>query len=151
MSKRHRIYTIIMAALAAALLLTACQPTPDEVVVINKNDVGEEIKNSAEKSITVPDAWDEQVTNENGDTYIDVNAKISIPDTDAFCVMSVEPGKFSQEEVDKLVNYFSQGKPLSASNAKMTKTEIEARIIELKSVLSKAENGTEDYGTPEER
>ena len=143
-------YKKVIVVICLALLLSACQKTPDEEVVIGKNDLNEKIGVSAEKAITVPDVWEENIKNENGDSFILFEASIVMPDVNTFSVASVQPTGFSQARASELVDYFSKGQPLIASNDTWTKAEIEEQIIELKEILTQAEAGNEEVGNSEE-
>lgn len=143
-----------LSILVLVLFFTACQPTPEKPAVAEKNDGQMEQKISATAApgnkYTAPDKWKEIINNDSGEPFIEIDAPITLPQVDKYPVVSVKPGKYTQELVNKMVGYFSQGKPLIAVNETLTKKAIEERIIDLKATLEQAKNGKEDIGTPEE-
>ncbi len=142
-----------IACICATLLLiltAACQPTPEAEAVVQKTGLYEKIEAPAQTVFAAPQVWQEQINDESGDIFVDIDAAVTLPDADAFPVIGAKPGAFSQQTVDALVAYFSQGQPLYAADDTMTKAEIEARILDLKQILSEVQNGLEDAGTPQE-
>lgn len=144
--------------LTIAVLFSACQSTPDDTFVINKNDdtmqnvINQTAISSAknQETILASDTWNEEMKNDDLNKFVQINANITVPNTNKYAVIEVKPGKFDQAQVDSLVNYFSQGNILYDKDASLTRTEIEQRIIEAKSDLVLAQNGDKDMPSTDE-
>lgn len=87
------------------ILLTACQPTPEEEIVVNKGDGALEIKLQATpvppeeaQAFAVPDCWQE--TLEIGDSRVVFDAAVECPVT-AFPVFEVEEASFTAQTVNE--------------------------------------------------
>lgn len=116
------------------LLLTAaaCQPTPEEPVIVGKNDGAlEEIMQQTPAATfepyQAPAHWSETV--EEDKLTIEIDTDIALRDASAYPVVKVEPVVFSQEQVNALVNYFAAGKKFYEPPVQ-TKADFEAQIVE---------------------
>jgi PBP1b-binding outer membrane lipoprotein LpoB len=94
--------TWIILLLVTAMLLSACQPTPKVQIVVNKGgDAMEQmVKQTSDPSAqssayTAPENWKEDINNENGESFIKIDAPVNMPDVDKYPVIEVKPGKFS--------------------------------------------------------
>ncbi len=128
MRSRHRIYTSIMAALTAALLLTACQPTPDKAVVVG-GDLEEKIVRSS-ASVTVynaPQNWQETLDIGHG-IKATFNASVTVPDVTAFPVYKATQVKLSESKIKPILDYFVQGREIMKA-PEPTKDEIENELV----------------------
>jgi len=95
--KRGISYILITCYLCS--FLSACQPTPEKAVVVNKNDFEGKIQQSeapAEKYIA-PKSWKEIILTENGFFIVVIDANITIPDATDFPVVVIEPMQISSE------------------------------------------------------
>ncbi len=150
MKKIKLIYTVLVIM----LIMTACRSTPEEPIVIDKGDDNMDFvqSNSISTSISsqYPSSWTEKIQNNEGSDFIDINATVKFPAINSIPIICVKPHAFSQGEVENLVQYFSQGKPLYSTDETMTKSDIEMHVIELRGILEEAKDGNEDLGTPEE-
>jgi beta-lactamase regulating signal transducer with metallopeptidase domain len=125
------------ALLAAVLLLTcfttACQPTPDDPAVVNKNDgsLEEALQTSPQPpaSYKAAEHWSETAANDKLKIVIDTD--VFLPGVTEYPVFKLEPAAFSQQRVDELVNYFAQGKRLHLPHV-MTKTDYAEWIVNAK-------------------
>lgn len=143
--KWKRLNLIILACICIVFVLTACQPTPEEKIVVGKNDGSQEViyeTASGSQSFDYPESWQETFSSEDDKVVIDINANLEVPDVDAFPVVNVAPADISNEDMKELVRYFFEG-PVYDSTDKRTRAEIQEEILELKADMqSLQQNGT---------
>lgn len=109
---KKRVFIILFATL---LLLCACQPTPDEPVVIGKDNEAM-IEKAKETSAPVstgttlreqlgcPEVYSVSFTDETKKINITGEAPILLPDTEGLPLLFVEADRFSQETVSAFFN-----------------------------------------------
>ncbi len=147
MRSNRRIYTIIMAVLAAALLLPACQPTPDEAVVINKGDgklvgiiagptasqqtiaskeTGNIEEADAGETVTYTEHWKETYTL----PYLtcEIDADVILPVVNEYPVFKVQQRDFDTAALSKIVDYFTKD-AIGVRDTSDTKEELENKLI----------------------
>ena len=128
------------AAMCIALLmlsvsvLTACQPTPEEPVVVQRDALEEKIMEPEETAVPeatyeAPDHWTDNA--EEGAIIINIDADVIMPEVSAYPVIKLEPLVFSQERVDELVHYFAGDRKLYQPNL-LTKKDYEDALIQAK-------------------
>ncbi len=126
MRKRRRIYTIILAALALALLLGACQPTPAEAPVIGKTvDYLENVDETPFTRYEAPPRISE--SEEINGLSLKIDAEVTVPDTDGYSVMEISKKVFDVNTYKEIMNYFHPDEPWFKEPA-LTKDEIVERI-----------------------
>ncbi len=143
MAKRTNGATRTAAVFIALMLLiacftTACQPTPEKTVIVNKEQglPSEALKTGADEQpsesplIDVPDTWTDDVAL-NEASSANINADISIPGTGAFPVYRLERKELTQDRLNELINYFAPGATFSSHDV-FTKEYYEQRLIEAK-------------------
>ena len=142
----------IYALLAIMILLfAACQPTPEEEIVVNKNDgkLEQAIKNTdvpeENSDIHAQNKWMQNVQNSDGGLFIRISAEICIPQAESFPVIRIQPIGFTQEQTDRVLRYFAEGKTLYSDDMPMSKEEITQMILELELEYAKFENGDEGF------
>ena len=104
----------IWIILCCAVLLTACQATPDESVVIGKGDGQLEEKIlSQQTDAPLPTDIPQSGTNitqtykhENLDITIEIDALVDTQDGKTMPAAKVTPYKFTQEDVDRIYEHF---------------------------------------------
>ena len=150
MTKRTGLTARMAAVLLALLLLftcftTACQPTPETPVVVNKN---EGVLEAAIAATPAPAAGYEAPKRLEMEPFmvgdkltVNVDAAVDIPNIDTFPVYEFVPALFSQEQIDGLVDYFYKDQPLYNSGTGWTKSIFEQKIVELKKIKQEILNG----------
>lgn len=146
------------AAVMAGLLVvccftTACQPTPDEAVVVNKNkNLVEEVQKAETesaaadspcylKALDLPECYTFSSQNETASLKINVDADVTKPQADKMPFARVKAMSLTQEMVTGMFNYlFPDEKPFMPREQK-TRSEIQDEIIGFKRIL---ERGTLD-------
>jgi hypothetical protein len=157
--------SVLTALFITMSVLPACQKTPDKPIVVNKGDnkLIEKIEGSnsealAPSGFSSPEASRtanavatlgapahvlDSFTGVDGKIVVNVDADVFLPDASAIPVVKMAPGKFTQEQVDAMVAWFMQGKPLYKQGKEMSKKDIQAEIIRLKAELTKNEDERE--------
>ncbi len=133
---RVKLTAALMAGvIAVCCFTTACQPTPDKPVIVNKNqsyddimstDTGEAEENN--EPYTVPEKLTENI--EEGNLTIHADIPVELPQTTDFPVSIVKQRTFTQDEVDNIVDYFAQGRKMYKQKTFQTKDEIMDMITE---------------------
>ena len=143
---------LLISILILSVFLSACQKTPEENAVMQKED----IKNQIEKKSTyeneifpAPEMWVEKFVETAGNLTVDINAHISIPQAFPLAV-STERTVFTQDFADKFLEYFIGDKHLYKINEEMTKKEIEAEILKMELALEKSKENANKEQNPEE-
>jgi hypothetical protein len=135
-------------AFVLVFTLAACQVTPEEPIVVQKDTermvekAGEEPGGTAISDLGVPlDRYTFDSTGANGKLTIHADAPVTLPDTETMPIVRASVSLFTQEQVTGMFNYlFPDEKPVNNSQTE-TKASIEEEIIRMKKQLS--EN---DYG-----
>lgn len=140
---------LLCVVLLVCFLLAACQPTPAEPIVVNKNkDLVEEVQSQPSPSaadeshklrnIVLPDGhYTYSSQNEAASLTINVDADIVKPQADKMPLARVKPLEFSQEMVTGMFNYLYPDEKPSLPRTQLTKDEIQDQILSLKRLLSK--------------
>ncbi len=143
----------VVFTLFAVCALAACQPTPEESVVVNKN------KGVLESAFTatpeafdrsdVPNTWTLEPFDANAKLTVSADARVEVPDTDAYPVYEIVKGRFTQEQADKVIDYFFGDAALYEANLPLTKAELQERLVQAKRVYQECLEGTND-ASPED-
>lgn len=150
---------LMLLVFAAAILISACQPTPDKPPIVGKNDGKFEDKilqtQATSQSFTYPDNWKQDFQNDEDRVTIQIDAKLEVPDVSAYPVVNVAPASFTNDNIKRMVNYFFAGKPAYDDIGEHIKSELDKFILQDKADLVTLEqNGKVHYTskifTPEE-
>ncbi len=100
--KRPRLFAAVScAALLASLFLTACQPTPEQEVVINKSD-GTLENAIAQTPAAAETAYDAPVHYTGSDSYFDglmqviFDMDVTVPGATRYPIYTAAPAEFTQ-------------------------------------------------------
>ena len=121
------------------VLLSACQATPDEPVVIQK-DLEQMIEKATKEDDTqqdtslaaclnAPEIYTTSFDGYNGGLSVNVNATVTVPDSDGISVVRIGRHEFTQEEADKMMEVFLQGATLYEVDQSLTKEEIQEKLV----------------------
>lgn len=151
----------IMAAIFAVLLvlaLAACQATPEQSIVKGK-DLDKMIEKATEETAGQSDqaegetlaaklgaqaTYTKELEDPSGKVKISVDAQVIVPDTAGITVQRVERGKFTQEQVDVLAGQLVKGALFSGDDFKLTKSDIQQKILEVQAAMAGADAGNTD-------
>lgn len=142
--KRNALFLMV---LVMGLSLTACEKSPEQKLVAQKNQerleaaakeepkVGSTLKDVA---ATASATYEYHYENEAGTVKIDANqAPVTIPLKDSIPMYHVYCGEFSQELVDKVYDYFfPDGEAYVTTGTDFTKDDCEKRILEFKQTIA---------------
>ena len=103
---------VLALLLLLLLTLTACQPTPDEEIVVGKDDGLQTAEAGEEKAYEAPEHWAEDEPVTLSDLTVTIDAEVVVPDVTAYPVIGVSDKAFTQEEADRIIAFLSQGKNL---------------------------------------
>ena len=144
----------ITAILLTSLLLftcftTACQPTPENSIVVGKDMQAmlskaksyQDPKGSLKERLDVPDKLQTSVQSENGKFKTTVDANIVLPDVNSIPIVRVEGQSFDQQTVEKIKGiFFDNGKCYDPDAlSEETKTELIDVLAQLKQRKSELE------------
>lgn len=131
----NKIVSFFLVVLFWGMLMTGCKATPQNEIVVRKNNpVQIDDKNYDTKETTplnAPETWEEEVA-VNDQFIIRINASISTPEVEHYPILQVKPAKFLQEDIDDFKNYFIKDKKLFVWPADVTKEELEQELISFK-------------------
>ena len=110
-------------------LLSGCQPTPEKSAVVQKNNLDEQIMQTAAPSSTdaAQDIWQE--TLEQDGVKVTIDAAVEIPDVTSWPVIEVTPYGFTEQDARLAVETLMQGKPIYEADTVRSKADIEQDII----------------------
>ena len=131
----------LVVVLFAAVCMAACQPTPEKPIFVGKNyeDMLEKAKDysdnqagvSIKDSIKAPDTFVYDYSGNN--MTISANVVLTIPEVSTVPILRVAPKDFSLNQALLFVDtFFSEAQELIQSRNDLTKSEMEAIVIELK-------------------
>lgn len=138
---------IFLMALVVGLSLTACEKSPEQKLVAQKNQERLEAaaKEEPKEGSTLKDVaatasaiYEYHYENEAGTVKIDANqAPVTIPLKDSIPMYHVYCGEFTQELVDKVYDYFfPDGEAYVTTGTDFTKDDCEKRILEFKQTIA---------------
>ena len=143
--KTGRAMRIVSAIVACMILVccftTACQPTPEKPIVINKNDgkleesivqagsAGKE-ENSEAIVNSIPERWMGEYTEEDGSIRFVVDAPIEGADLEKYPVVEACAADFSEEQLARFMDYFVGDKKLFVNGE--TKRDVGRQLIDAK-------------------
>lgn len=153
----RKIYALLITIM---VFITACQPTPEELVVQNKAD-GElmdkieatAVENTA-TAAPIAETTQENVQEEEKDDgykvighesfeqtlvngmHLVADADVAMPDTESFPIIKFRRKEFSQEDLINAVNVLIGNKTLFDTDISMTKAQIDEIILGIKLKLN---------------
>ncbi len=160
--------SLIILLLSCMLLLSACQPTPEKPIVVQKdtNKMIEQATKAEDTSdrnepvhqvmlvdkLQIPDKVSFASESAKGYLHLNVDAKTYYPDVEKMPIYRMNIKPFSQEQVDRMVEVFMQGQPIVTMDEKehgvITQEQISALILRYQKII--AEERWEVYGSTKE-
>ena len=131
--KGRAIAALIAVMMLATGVLTACQPTPDEAVVVNRSELEEKIAATATPGTTyepyeAAEHWTDTI--ERGALTVSVDTDVTLPGVDQYPVTILAPVTLSQERIDEMVHYFAGDSKLFCYPSVFTKADYQEMLIE---------------------
>jgi beta-lactamase regulating signal transducer with metallopeptidase domain len=142
-------FAVIVLALTMAFagFTSGCQPTPEKPIVVNKADGELERKITAsaapEGKYEAPDTWEDAFFKDK--LFVEVDAKIGMPDVTEYPVMNAEQTGFTQEQTDTIIKCLMQGKTMYNTARVLTKAELQQRILDMKTAITEIKSGSKKY------
>ncbi len=143
----------IMIIAIAMFILTSCQPTPEQNVVVEKDTermVEQAMPESKQEDIPTigelvsEDRYVYEETGADGKLTLTMDAEIVVPDVDYMPIAEVSKDIFTQEQVSKMFNYFFPSGEATIDMPQVElKSDIERAILETKQELAKTEDATQ--------
>jgi beta-lactamase regulating signal transducer with metallopeptidase domain len=128
---------LLVLLMAFMCFTTACQPTPEKPIVVDKRDMEKKITEAPSASQTAA-ASDKLTKNfSQGKMNVTVSAKVAVPGVEKFPVVKTEPAGFTQEQADRIVKVLMQGKPIYDPPTQQTKAELQKQIVYYKAMAEK--------------
>lgn len=120
---------LLMPVMIIAMILSACQPTPDEPAVIYGRDLEDKITLSSASlaAYEAPESWKETLDSID----VEIDATISVPNVTAFPIYQVEKALFDREMTEPLTDYFVGDRPVMKYTGP-TREELEERLLYFK-------------------
>ena len=142
-------YTLLIAII---LLITACQPTPETEVVVNKNDGKFEqaleatptetviTQETAEEKIPIeyPDKWQGYYEKYDGRLKMNIDAEVIVSDATKYPVAEIKPYYIPIEQANKIIKAIFGTLDIYLVQYKKTKKDIENMIVQVKADINKA-------------
>ena len=141
-NKKFRIILLFLFA-CSTLLFAACQPTPENEAIVNKNN-----SNLEEKVLDTPAlseeptetnekiVWDEtqNVDTEIGECSITVSMDVDTPESPGpVSVYLIEPAEFSLDDYESVVSYLMPGE---IYDGRLSKQDVTLEILNTKKLIS---------------
>ena len=142
-------FTAILLSIFTLFALTACQPTPEAAVVMQKDTDrmveqavgdGESAALPLREQLAAPDMMN--VTAEEDGFTILAHASVILPETDAIPVITVKAGSFSQELTNRLWDLLIGDKAMykPCTEDDRTKAELEQAIINIQNDIERIQH-----------
>lgn len=134
---------ILLATLMVLPVLSGCQQTPENPLVVGKDTTkmlemamaAQDTQGSLSEVLGITsDRFETNLKDQSGNIKVAVNADVVLPDADSIPLVRVEAQPFDQQTVDKLIAaLFGEGKLYETDSlTQLTKSEISERLTQLK-------------------
>lgn len=134
--KKSKLVVVISLSIALIMFLTcfttACQPTPEGDIVINKNPVATSQGNNASAN-SFEIAWHDTTEANALELSIDVDKKIN---ANNIGIYTAKKSEINKEEIESIVQTLANGHSFRETTQMLSKEDIEERIIRLKAQIS---------------
>ena len=153
--KMKKIVSIMAAVLAAVILFTGCQTTPEQQVVIGKDmeqmlEKAQDDTSQSDESLggsalsdrlNVPEVY--QVADEyyDGRLSLHANAQIQLPEESQIPSVRVSAGEFDQDRVNALYDVLVEDAQMYTRSDERTKAQLEKAIISKKEYIERIKAG----------
>ena len=135
-----KIYALLVII---AILMTACQKTPDAPIVREKNEEGiiEAIENkdsgnnkteTSQSSFQYRSTWQEEIEGRSDKLSVTVSADVVVPNGGNMPIVSIYPIYISEGIAAKMMNVLGQGNAFYPMSKIRTKDDLMTEILELK-------------------
>ncbi|WP_062106734.1 DUF6034 family protein [Bacillus niameyensis] len=136
----------LITSIITVTFLAGCQATPENPVVIQKDTeqmVNVAKTNQNNKKLTemlnAPATLQTSVTDKSGNVVVNANAEVVVPDVEGIPTVRVAKHPFTQEEANKILDYFIGDNELIDENSIFSTTYTE-QLIQWKAELAQEKN-----------
>ena len=131
---------ILASVLIVACFTTACQPTPEEEIIINKGDnaINSAIQQTAQVQALYKAPATLKYTKEIDNVLLNIDATVSVPNATSFGIYKVKMHNTSQEEADRFIKSTLGDGPYF--DAGLTKEYYDDMIIDTRKSIDEIEN-----------
>ena len=147
----------MVVIMACGLVLSACQPTPEEEIVVNKNDgkfqqaldaTPEEtaqVKDTfqvqeTEMPVEYPERWQAEFEKYGGRLKFAIDADVIVSDAGSYPVVTIKPYYIPIDQANKIVETIFGTLDVYCALYERTKDQIQDMIVQVKADIKKAEN-----------
>ena len=134
------------------LALSACQPTPEEEVVMSKKDEEFEkliLQKAPDEKTEYPASYSNTFVSKDKKVNFTIEAEVTVPDTDKYPVFTIKPVPITDEMTQRLVDVFLEGNDGYYPLSTLTKSELAEEIIKVQARLADEEGLREFCGDEE--
>ena len=162
-------FCILALCAAGILLLGGCKETPDSVIVKQKGEKamdnyqedesladgkskeGEDYSSILRERLGAPDRYENSFTSEDGKVVVNTDAPVEIPNTPQISTLKVTAEPMTEEWFQRMTEGLFPDGTIYDEDAyiTLTKSEVEAKITELKGYIAQGNLDPFDYGTDE--
>ena len=141
--KGRAVALMLAVVMLVACFTTACQPTPEEQIIIGKDQdemlaaaqatpeaEGDDTPAFSLADMAVPDTYIFNTTGADGNLTVAVDAPVRLPDADMLPTAKVTAGRFTQEVVSGMLDYLYGDTPYYQEDNRLTKDDIQRIILE---------------------
>lgn len=134
---------VISVLIATLMFTSACQPTPESEIVINKNGGSLEAALGTENeydpmAVVYPEYWEAEYEEISGKLTVDIDADV-IAKQKAYNAVKIEPYLVSIDQADKIIKaLYGTTDVYNFDPQEYTKSQIETLIIEMKAEKAEA-------------
>lgn len=149
-SKRVRMIAgILVAVLFVTCFTTACQPTPEQDIVIGKGDgvLEEKLSETASKQgkeYNIPETYEMAFNEYNDKLKVEVAAAVEFLEASAYPVPAFKRELFTQEQVDTIVSVLMKDANMYEQFGAYTQSELEEQLVRLKKEYEDKKSGKKD-------
>lgn len=138
--RKNKWYMLGICCVTGVLFISGCQATPKDVTVVKKdsNQMVAKAKSGEAKKYVLPSSYTDSYTNTKKNIKVNVDAKFDMDPSKGYPIIEVSKREFTDDEVKRFIDVFTEGKPFYKVNETWTKTDIQNRIIELKKQLNES-------------
>lgn len=131
---------LITGFLSSLLLLSGCQPTPDQGAVVGKKGtLAAQIAQSPvpEGAYQAPTKWTQEFR--DGSLTVKINAEVSVPSVTKYPILKIEPRPFDISYAHALADKYFPGQTLYQLT-EYTKSDLDKQILARKQLISQAQS-----------
>lgn len=139
-----------------AVLLSACQPSPEEFIVINKgNDNLEKVIQETPmpentNSFQTPNSWQEVVQSKVGNFEINIDAQINVSNASSYSVYEIAPVPFTEDQIADICRVLFDGREIYELNKERSKEDYQDMVFEQKAYLAELQRHKDDSSLSKE-